>query len=598
MRNLVLAKCRNITDQAVRAICLLSKNLHYIHLGHCNNLSDNAVIDLVQQCNRIRYIDLACCSRLTDQSVRYLAKLPKLRRVGLVKCQSLTDASIIALARGPYGSSAGKPGMPTQFVSLERVHLSYCTSLTLKGITQLLLNCPRLTHLSLTGVQAFLRDDLTRFCREAPPEFTHVQRDVFCVFSGEGVARLRDYLARLALEERERDQEQQSAIDEPVLGPDSPDADSLSEGTIDGNDHPMDFVYGPGRHGLARMSNAGPRARPRPHSLHDLPRPQFHTEMPLLPSDQMQRIGPWTPNAPLTPETRGQLFQTQSQVNLGVSAQYFALPTAQRAPSPLPTPTLSVADAQSRSRSQSRRHTLDAGESFFIPQTSRGYYNGESSSRDTRLETELFSADHMALPIFQSSFLGQGPIMPHRQEQRRGVSALRPDHQVSCFDVNHDAILSTIPTSRGPSRGPSRAPSRGPSRSNSPHISRVQSRSRMGNFLSSTRTPPTYADIASGRAASSSRSREFSNQRIEPDDAMLEAVTAEWDEQEVRELRYEFFGGPSSSRRSQAPPLPPGLMQHLMLSPATPLDSPDDILEQGSRSRHSRDLRDDVDMTQ
>lgn len=43
-------------------------------------------------------------------------------------------------------------------------------------------------------MQAFLRKDLTAFCRKAPPEFTQQQRDVFCVFSGEGVGRLRDYL--------------------------------------------------------------------------------------------------------------------------------------------------------------------------------------------------------------------------------------------------------------------------------------------------------------------------------------------------------------------------------------------------------------------
>jgi F-box and leucine-rich repeat protein GRR1 len=48
--------------------------------------------------------------------------------------------------------------------------------------------------LSLTGVQAFLRDDLLTFCREAPPEFNDHQRDVFCVFSGLGVARLRNFL--------------------------------------------------------------------------------------------------------------------------------------------------------------------------------------------------------------------------------------------------------------------------------------------------------------------------------------------------------------------------------------------------------------------
>ena len=58
----------------------------------------------------------------------------------------------------------------------------------------LLNNCPKLTHLSLTGVQAFLLEELLTFCREAPPEFNDHQRDVFCVFSGTGVGRLRDYL--------------------------------------------------------------------------------------------------------------------------------------------------------------------------------------------------------------------------------------------------------------------------------------------------------------------------------------------------------------------------------------------------------------------
>lgn len=74
-----------------------------------------------------------------------------------------------------------------------------------------------MTHLSLTGVQAFfVREDLTAFIREAPPgtealekkrlqllpanlmnlpaEFTEHQRTMFCVFSGPGVNRLREYL--------------------------------------------------------------------------------------------------------------------------------------------------------------------------------------------------------------------------------------------------------------------------------------------------------------------------------------------------------------------------------------------------------------------
>ncbi|KAI4628826.1 uncharacterized protein J4E88_000679 [Alternaria novae-zelandiae] len=190
LRNLVLAKCRNITDRAVMAITRLGKNLHYIHLGHCANITDVGVAQLVKLCNRIRYIDLACCIALTDASVMQLAALPKLKRIGLVKCAAITDRSILALAKPKQIGSSG-PIAPSV---LERVHLSYCTNLSLAGIHALLNNCPRLTHLSLTGVQAFLRDDLLAFCREAPPEFNDHQREVFCVFSGVGVQRLRVFM--------------------------------------------------------------------------------------------------------------------------------------------------------------------------------------------------------------------------------------------------------------------------------------------------------------------------------------------------------------------------------------------------------------------
>lgn len=66
-------------------------------------------------------------------------------------------------------------------------------------------NCPRLTHLSLTGVQAFLRDDLLAFCREAPAEFNDHQRDVFCVFSGVGVQRLRNFMNTTSGSDVDRD---------------------------------------------------------------------------------------------------------------------------------------------------------------------------------------------------------------------------------------------------------------------------------------------------------------------------------------------------------------------------------------------------------
>ncbi|KAL2754179.1 hypothetical protein ACRALDRAFT_1063101 [Sodiomyces alcalophilus JCM 7366] len=199
LRNLVLAKCRNITDAAVYAISKLGKNLHYLHLGHCSQITDDAVKRLVQQCNRMRYIDLGCCTLLTDDSVMRLAQLPKLKRIGLVKCSNITDESILALARANHRPRARRDAFGNiigeeYHSSLERVHLSYCTNLTLKSIIKLLKYCPRLTHLSLTGVAAFLREEFAEFCRPPPPEFTEHQRGVFCVFSGAGVSRLREYL--------------------------------------------------------------------------------------------------------------------------------------------------------------------------------------------------------------------------------------------------------------------------------------------------------------------------------------------------------------------------------------------------------------------
>lgn len=128
LRNLVLAKCRNITDRGLVGITKLGKNLHYVHLGHCSRITDQGVSYLVKYCNRIRYIDLACCHALTDNSVELLAALPKLKRIGLVKCGNITDRSILALAK-PKPLSSGGGYYPNM---LERLHLSYCTNLTIR----------------------------------------------------------------------------------------------------------------------------------------------------------------------------------------------------------------------------------------------------------------------------------------------------------------------------------------------------------------------------------------------------------------------------------------------------------------------------------
>jgi F-box and leucine-rich repeat protein GRR1 len=187
LRNVVLSKCSSITDASLRAIATLGKNLHYIHLGHCSNITDSGAKELIKSCYRLQYIDLACCNQLTNATIVELAKLPKLRRIGLVKCSQITDEGILALAESSRNSDD----------TLERIHLSYCVNLTIYPIYRLLRACPKLTHISLTGISQFLRPDITAFCREPPAEFNPHQKSIFCVFSGEGVNLLRKHLNHL-----------------------------------------------------------------------------------------------------------------------------------------------------------------------------------------------------------------------------------------------------------------------------------------------------------------------------------------------------------------------------------------------------------------
>lgn len=183
LHNLVLAKCLSITDRSLVLIAQLGHNLHYLHIGHCTHVTDRGIVAITQNCPRLQYIDIANCTRISNRTVQELSTLPRLRRIGLVKCTQINDFGIIAFTRRPLSENA-----------LERVHLSYCTNITVGAIKRLLDSCPRLTHLSLTGVPSFMRPELTQFCRDPPPDLTESQLSVFCVYSGQGVHRLREYL--------------------------------------------------------------------------------------------------------------------------------------------------------------------------------------------------------------------------------------------------------------------------------------------------------------------------------------------------------------------------------------------------------------------
>lgn len=210
IRSLVLNKCSRITDHGVLAISRLGRFLHFLHLGHCSQITDASIQRLALVCPRLRYLDMASCTNITDASIAELAKhLPRLKRIGLVKCSRITDAAIQSLASHARITS-----------SIERIHLSFCSRLSVQAIAELLNKCQRLSHLSLTHVPSFMREDLQQFCRSPPKDFAEPQRNAFCVYSGIGVQHLKDYLHAMQLDQafghEALDGQQQQPGDDPM----------------------------------------------------------------------------------------------------------------------------------------------------------------------------------------------------------------------------------------------------------------------------------------------------------------------------------------------------------------------------------------------
>ncbi|EPX74093.1 F-box protein Pof2 [Schizosaccharomyces octosporus yFS286] len=178
---LYLTKCNKITDAALTGISYLKTYLTSLHLGHCNEVSDLGITRVLKSCRNLTYVDFGGCFRLTDQSVAEIAKLPRLQRVGLVKCIFLTDISIIHLSN-----------CSSRF--LERIHLSYCTGLTAKSISYLMINCRNLKHLSVTGIGSILCTELRAFSRPIPKEINPSQVPIFCAFTREEIELFRNYI--------------------------------------------------------------------------------------------------------------------------------------------------------------------------------------------------------------------------------------------------------------------------------------------------------------------------------------------------------------------------------------------------------------------
>jgi hypothetical protein len=292
-----------------------------------------------------------------------------------------------------------------------------------------------LTHLSLTGVQAFLREDLTRFCRDAPPEFTHPQRDVFCVFSGDGVTRLRDYLNRLAMDQAEREGREEAMEESVIDGDESAGADTISEDETVGEEGSDETVIGLGQPDIP-IVNFPPASAPVSASVSRA----FHVDMPFLPAELMERMGPLTPLGSLTPQ-RG---ASPAPPGFLGGTMYHHDPEYRYSPQSPGFDDGDGDDERDPSRGHSRRHTLESAMEFYGPGGGLGHSASSPSSRpsDSDRQRSFFRHHGMLVPsIFSGS---------RRGSSRTRDSGLLQDDQTSFTGTAGD-LLSSYGIQRGES---------------------------------------------------------------------------------------------------------------------------------------------------
>ena len=330
--------------------------------------------------------------------------------------------------------------------------------------------------------------------------------------------------------------------------------------------------------------------------------------MPLLPFDQVQPIGPWTPGPPLTPDGRSSL--AAPHLGLVNSTMYHPEPYERRSRSPGYSNAFDVAveygeRARSTSRTPSRRHTLESTAGLYGPASAPMHGFGESSSRP--LELGHYSHDPRAgyfglddprrFPGWSNPHV-LAPEPPRRHMPGASLrnpgdvrsSFLRPEPGFSAFEANHEAIMSTIPGSRSGSRHPSR--------SNSPHISRVGSRSGLSNLLAPPRSyssTPLSQGEDTRRSSRERRSRERARMAEEVHrEAMLRAL-AEADA--AHQLRPNLPRS-ESERQIELPLLPPEFIERVGRRSMTPARPTPDIRFEVDPPEPPLDSDQDITMTQ
>ncbi|XP_023379296.1 F-box/LRR-repeat protein 2 isoform X6 [Pteropus medius] len=159
LQELSLHSCRDLSTEAVAALCHQQPGLTFLDLSGCSELTDGALLAVSRGLQHLQHLNLRKLQRLTDAGCTALGGLWELQSLDMAEC-CLVSGRELALA---LGSVRGTPPPLTslslaycsslkvlQFPQLRQLSLSLLPALTNKGLVAVAKGCPSLERLALS----------------------------------------------------------------------------------------------------------------------------------------------------------------------------------------------------------------------------------------------------------------------------------------------------------------------------------------------------------------------------------------------------------------------------------------------------------------
>ncbi|XP_075392644.1 uncharacterized protein LOC142431525 isoform X1 [Tenrec ecaudatus] len=160
LRELLLRGCRDLSTEAIAALCHQQPGLTSLDLSGCSELADGALLAVSRGLRHLRRLSLRKLQRLTDASCTALGSLRELRTLDLAECCLLSGREL-AQALG-----SARRALPLPLASLS---LAYCSALKDATVLSLVaVLAPSLRVLDLSSCVALTSRSLQAICTKFP----------------------------------------------------------------------------------------------------------------------------------------------------------------------------------------------------------------------------------------------------------------------------------------------------------------------------------------------------------------------------------------------------------------------------------------------